>query len=139
MMQKILIDSDVCLDFITGRKPYAGRANKLFWTIENSSVSAVVSPESFSNMFYILQKFHSASAITSELSSLRTLVDITDLSGEMIDWTLNAEWKDFEDAIQYQSAVHTNCDAIVTRNTSDFKKSSLPVFTPFEFLEHFEE
>lgn len=134
MSQKILIDSDICLDFITGRKPHFNHAEKLFWEIENTVFSGFVSPESFSNMFYILRSFYPASKIITKLKNLHSIVDVAIFTSTVIDSALNSEWADFEDAIQYHSAVETGCDAIITRNTADFKNSEIPVYTAYGFL-----
>jgi predicted nucleic acid-binding protein len=134
MTQKILIDSDVCLDFLTGRKPHHNYAQKLFWNIENSELSAFVSPESFSNMFYVLRKFYSPQKIISHLKNLRSFVTIAVFSPKVIDSALDSGWNDFEDAIQYYSALESECNAIITRNTSDFKKSEIPVYTAYNYL-----
>lgn len=134
MTQKILIDSNVCLDFITGRKPHHNYAQKLFWTVEDRKLKAFVSPESFSNMFYVLRKFHPAKKIISHLKNLRSLVSVSVFSPTVIDSALDSNWNDFEDAIQYYCAVESECNAIVTRNTSDFKESEIPVFTAYGYL-----
>src|SRR5699024_2915105 len=46
-LMKILIDSDVCLDLLTGRKPHHYSANKLFNEIDETDLTAFVSPDSF--------------------------------------------------------------------------------------------
>ena len=137
VLMKILIDSDVCIDFLTGRAPHFTYAQKLFWKAENKQLDAVVSPESFSNIFYVLRKFCPAVNIITKLSEMRSLVGVTDLKGSVIDQALDAGWSDFEDAIQYFYAIDSSCEAIITRNARDYKKAKLQVFTPFEFIEQF--
>ena len=44
------------------------------------------------------------------------------------------EVSDFEDAVMIESAIRYETDCIVTRNVKDYSKSSLPVFTPKEFI-----
>jgi len=56
------------------------------------------------------------------------------LDGVLIEKGLNSEFSDFEDSLQYFSALRTNCDIIITRNGKDFKKSQIPIMTPDEFL-----
>lgn len=134
---KILIDSDVCIDFLTGRSPHFAYAQKLFWKAENKQLDVVVSPESFSNIFYVLRKFYTAEQITPKLTEMRLLVELEDLSGSVIDQALNAGWSDFENAIQHFYAIESSCEAIITRNFRDYKKAKIHVITPFEFLEQF--
>lgn len=132
--KKILIDSDVCLDFITGRQPFTIAAQEMFAKIEGKNIEGLVSPHSFSNMFYILNRSYEASTIIKELKKLRTLITVGRLTGNEIDLALNAGWKDFEDAIQYHCAKENGCDAIITRNAADYKTSNLQVLSPSEFL-----
>lgn len=134
---KILIDSDVCIDFLTGRAPHFTYAQKLFWKAEEKQLDAVVSPESFSNIFYVLRKFYTVELIVTKLSKMRSLVEVENLRGSAIDQALVAGWSDFEDAIQHFYAIDSSCEAIITRNTRDYKKAKLQVFTPFEFIEQF--
>ena len=51
---------------------------------------------------------------------------------------LNSSWKDFEDAVQHESALQIAADYIVTRNSDDFKSSFIEVLSPHDFLTHFE-
>lgn len=131
---KILIDSDVCLDFITGRQPYFNDAKRLFWEVEKEVLHGVISPESFSNMYYVLCRFHPPAKVIRQLKTLRSIISVGMLAGTVIDQALDSGWNDFEDAIQHFCAVEAGCDAIVTRNTRDFGKSELPVKTPSEIL-----
>jgi predicted nucleic acid-binding protein len=69
------------------------------------------------------------------LSELNEWTDIIDVSKEVIKKALKSEFKDFEDAIQYNCAKSINkIDFIVTRDTKDYKTSSLPILTPKEAL-----
>ena len=131
---KILIDSDVCLDLLTGREPYFNTAKKLFWKIEDTEVVGLVSPDSFSNIFYVLRKYYKRTTIISKLKGLRELISVAHLSDQHVDKALDAEWTDFEDAMQYFCAREANCSSIITRNGDDYASSNLPVFTPKGFL-----
>lgn len=130
---KILIDSDVCLDLLTGREPFYDNAKRLFEEIESTNLQAIVSPDSFSNMFYILHKDYSSQKITNKLKGLRTLILVAPLFDKIIDLALNANWKDFEDAIQYYYAKGNNCDCIITRNTKDFSNHHFPYLSLLNF------
>jgi predicted nucleic acid-binding protein len=131
---KILIDSDVCLDFITGRKPFHQPADELLSKVENTGLTAIISPHSFSNMFYIFNQKYEAAKVINQLKNLRDIMDVGHLATPEIDGALNSGWNDFEDAIQYHCAKENACDAIITRNRKDFTESTLPILSPAEFL-----
>ena len=134
-MKKILIDSDVCLDSITGRYPYSIEAGQLLQSVEDRTMIGFISAESFSNMFYILRKLSSASKAIEQIKHLRSIVHVGHLKESTVDRALSSGWNDFEDALQHFCAVENSCDAIVTRNRSDFIQSEIPVYTPLEILD----
>lgn len=67
-----------------------------------------------------------------ELSEMTEIVDVTKT---VIKKSLKSDFKDFEDAIQYNCALTiSKIDFIVTRDSKNFKKSSLPVMNPQEAM-----
>ena len=136
-MEKILIDSDICLDSITARLPYQKEADQLFEYIEEGMLTGIISAESFSNIFYILRKLSSSEMAIQQIKNLRLLVNVGIIQASTIDQALKSGWTDFEDALQYFCAKENMCDAIVTRNKSDFKKSDIPVLSPTEIIERY--
>src|SRR6056297_597899 len=111
-MDKILIDSDVCLDSFTVRYPFNVEADKLLLMVEDSLVQGIVSAESFSNMHYVLRKFSSSQTSFELLNQLKMIVSIGIVDSEVVTQALQSGWNDLEDAIQYYCAVKESCDAI---------------------------
>jgi len=133
-MDKILIDSDVCLDSFTVRYPFNVEADKLLLMVEDSLVQGIVSAESFSNMHYVLRKFSSSQTSFELLNQLKMIVSIGIVDSEVVTQALQSGWNDLEDAIQYYCAVKESCDAIITRNTKDYTLSEIPVYNPSDWL-----
>ena len=48
---------------------------------------------------------------------------------------MDSDWNDFEDSVQYNSSLSFSADYIITRNPKDFVHSTIPVYTPTEFLQ----
>ena len=69
------------------------------------------------------------------LLSVSRFVSVLDLRSQTVIEMLSSEWKDYEDATQYKTAILAEADCIITRNKKDFSKSSLPIYTVSEFLE----
>ena len=130
----VLIDSDVCLDLLTGRHPFFNAAKELFARAENNHIDAVVSADSFINVLYILGTEYSDQVVLNKMKVLRSLITIGGITERAIDFGLQSGWKDIEDAVQNYCAVHSGCETILTRNTADFKHSGLDVYTPPQFL-----
>jgi predicted nucleic acid-binding protein len=134
VMKKILIDSDICLDAITGRILFERESAKILQYSEDNVINGLVSAESFSNMFYVLRKLSSSDKAIRQLTNLRRIVTVGEITMAVIDQALRSEWSDFEDAIQYFCALESGCDAIVSRNRYDFRYSGLPVYNPTELI-----
>ena len=134
-MIHILSDTDIILDVITGRLPYAVDSSTLFTLIEEGKIRSSASSLSFSNMYYVLRKYASHQRVVPRLQELAEILGILNVDESMIKQALQSGFKDFEDAIQYQAALSVpDISVIVTRNIKDYKLAGLPVMAPETFL-----
>jgi hypothetical protein len=94
-------------------------------------IKIYISAVSYNNIYYVLRQSLKNNATIKLLAELADMTEITDVTSKVIRQPLKTDFKDYEDAIQYYCALNiSNIDFIVTRNTKDFKESSLPVLTP---------
>ena len=133
-MHRLFLDSDIILDLFAKRAPFYISAAHLFTLLEQREAEGFTSPIVFANLHYILKKLKSTEIAMKRLRQLRTLVGVLPVDEQVIDLALNSHFKDFEDAIQHQSALRQNLDFILTRNTKDYKRSQIPVMTAEEYL-----
>lgn len=134
-MTDLFIDTDVILDFLIDRKPFSREAAIIFTLIEQKKLKGFSSSLTFSNLYYVLRKIESHNRVISKLDSLSKMVRILKVEEQTIKNALASGFPDFEDSIQYFSAVNSKkIDVIITRNIKDFKKSEIPVMTPGDFL-----
>ena len=132
-MRNLFLDTNVVIDFLADRKPFSLDAAKLFDLSVSKEASIYISAVSYNNIYYILRQSLSESATMKLLNALAGMSEILDVTKAVIEQALKSEFKDFEDAIQYYCALSLpKMECIVTRNTKDFKKSSLAVMTPGE-------
>ena len=69
------------------------------------------------------------------LRKLKLIVQVLSLDEKIVGLSLNDnDFKDYEDALQYFTALENGVDAIITRNLKDFQKAKLPVMTASQFL-----
>lgn len=136
--QKILIDTNICIDAIENRKPFDFFALKILDYAEKRKINGFVSAHSFDTLFYILVQNSPRSNVYRAIDGLRKVVSVAPVTQTVIDEALELKWPDFEDAIHYRAAIAAGCDAIVTRNPADFKKSELEVVTPRQLLNDLE-
>jgi len=134
-MSRLLIDTNVVLDLLAKREPFYKSAAQIFSLADKNKLKLSISSLTFANMNYVLSRLKLASQVIEVLRQFRVLVKILSLTDKIIDLALNdSKFKDFEDGLQYYSAIENNQDLIITRDLKDFKKSKIPVMTPEEYI-----
>ena len=132
-MTKLFLDTNIVIDLLEKREPYCYDAVRLFSMAYNKQVSLLVSPMTYATASYLLSK-HSVEEVRSLLSDLRGLTQVTTANEQTVDDALISQFKDFEDALQYCSALQAQAEVILTRNGKDFTNSKIPVMTAGEYL-----
>jgi predicted nucleic acid-binding protein len=132
---KIFLDTDVALDHLADRQPFAEYAHRLFALAEKAEITLCLSALSFSNLYYILRKLVGHGEALALLGKLKQLVRVSAVGEAEIQSALANSFKDFEDAIQHFTAkAEGDVSAIITRNKADYAGSEIPVLSPDEFL-----
>ena len=133
-MTKIFLDTNVVLDFILRRDGFAEDAAMIFDLGERKKLKLTLSSLSVNNIDCIVSKIESKKKSRQIIIKLLSLVEILSVDETTIKKAAMSEFKDFEDAIQNFCAEDEGLNHIITRNLKDYKKSSLSVLTPKEFL-----
>ncbi len=133
-MEKVFVDTDVCLDLLSGRMPFNKPAEILFSLADNNKIKIFVSAISFSNIDYVLLSQYSAVHSRQLIAKFKTLVHVLAVDSKTIDLALASNFDDFEDAIQYSCAIENSISTIITRNIKDYKKATISILTPETFL-----
>ena len=132
---KIFLDTDVALDHLGDRQPFAEYAHRLFALAETGELTISVSALSFSNLYYILRKLKGHTDALALLGKLKLLTRVSAVTDAEINSALSSSFKDFEDAIQHFAAKSEGgISAIVTRNKADYSTSEIANLSPEEFL-----
>lgn len=138
-MKHYFVDTNVVIDMLADREGFAEAASCLFDAAGRGEIKVSVCALSFSTIYYILRRSIGREQSIKYLSQLTEYVSVASVDENMIYQALQSGFPDFEDAIQYYSALNCgNIEAIVTRNTRDFTHSSLPVKTPQEVCDSFD-
>lgn len=134
-MHSVLIDTDVILDFLYDRKPFAKFATEILNLCEEKKIHGYTTPVIICNVYYLLRKTSKHQLIVEKIKQLLSIIEIIQMNKEVVLDALNSEFKDFEDGLQNFSAVQNGTISIIlTRNIKDFKKSDLSVLTPEMYL-----
>lgn len=134
-MQKIFLDTNIVIDFLGERANFYQPAAKILTLADQKKIEIYTSPTSISNTYYLLSRFENTKIALEKIRKFKVLCSISMMDDEVIEKAINSNFKDFEDAMQYFSALASNCDLIVTRNEKDFKNALLPVLNGESYLE----
>lgn len=135
-MKKVFLDTNVVVDLLDKREPFCEDAVRLFTLAYKKKVELFISALTYSTAAYLLRK-HGKEEVRLLLGNLRRLSEVAKIGESEVDDALSSAFEDFEDALQYYSAVSKKVDVIVTRNQKDFANSKIPVLSPNEFLQSF--
>ncbi len=133
-MKNIFLDTDVILDLLLEREPFYYGAMIVFEKAENNEINLFTSATCFANLFYILRKAYNFIQVYRILNNLKISLKILSVDSNIISLALLTNAADFENYVQYYTALNNKMDIILTRNTKNYKLSKIPVMTPEEFL-----
>ena len=134
---RILIDTNVLIDYVTSREPYTKTANTIMDQCINEQIEGYIAIHSILNMFYILRKVMTdTSERRKQLEDLTEFLNMVEIDSAMMLRALhNEKFTDFEDCLQSECATKVHADYIVTRNEKDFIHSTVKAISPEKFLE----
>ena len=133
-MEKVFVDTDIVLDLLSEREPFYTYSAYLFSEADLGKTKISVSSLSFSNLNYILSKQYSPDQARKKLLKFKTLVTVLAVTDKVVELALSSDFRDFEDGLQYFTAVENNLKTFLTRNLKDYKTAEISVMTAEEFL-----
>lgn len=133
-MINLFLDTNVLIDLIDKREPFYNDIAIIASMAENKKFKMSASSLSFVNAVYVISRNIEEKLVLDALKKFRIICDVSNIDEIVIDKSLISNFNDFDDAVQYFSALHHKSDIILTRNKKDFKNSEIPIMTPVEFL-----
>ncbi len=135
-MKKLFIDTNIVIDLLSRREPFFEEAASLFSLADKNEIELYVSSLTIANTSYTLLRQMPSNKAKSILRKLRLIMHILPLDDKIIGLALNDEtFSDFEDGLQYFTAIENGQELIISRNLKDFKNAKLPVMTAGQFIE----
>lgn len=133
---RILVDTNIIIDALTGREPFREATEQVFLIAANRAEDMYITASSVTDIYYLVRKhLHSTEQskdVMSKLCELFYILDVT--SGDCMD-ALASEIKDYEDAVVACCAYRSQIDYIVTRNIKDYAASKVQAISPEKFVE----
>ncbi len=133
---RLLIDTNVVLDFLGSNKGFEDDAETIFKLALDDKAIELVSASAITDIYYILKRDDKDNnSVRERFASFRRYIHILPVTEENIDKAFSRNWKDFEDAVQYTVAEANDVDYIITRNVKDFEETEVPSMTPKDFIQ----
>nr|WP_246276634.1 PIN domain-containing protein [Microcoleus asticus] len=129
-----MLDTNIILDIALERQPFFGESEQVLSLVEQGEVEGYISASTFSDLYYIIRKAKGRDSTLEFLRYIATFCQVATVDNSVISMALTCNFKDFEDAIQYSSAVINLIDAIVTRNPRDFPVTIPRIVTPNQLI-----
>lgn len=134
-MDKVLIDTDVILDFFFDIEPFAEYSAQVIGLCEINKIKGFVTPVIFSNVYYLLRQTARHDKVIDNLKQLLMITDVLLMDKEVVSNAINSGFKDFEDSLQNFAAMKNGeINVILTRNLKDYSKSEIAVLTPESYI-----
>ena len=132
---KVLLDTNVILDFVLERQPWFIDSEEIIYLAEQNKITAYISASTISDIYYILRKIKGKELALEFIKNIISICRVANVTEDVISMALNTNFNDFEDAIQYSTGVINKLDIILTRNIKDFPVRKPKILTPSQFLQ----
>lgn len=131
---KLFVDTNVVIDVLARREQFYDASSAILTMLEKDQAEGFISAISFNSIHYILRKHSGKVKADNAIRALLSVFNIATLDKRILTRTIESWFNDFEDGIQFFSAIRCNADYLISRNVRDFPHDDIPVLTPEEFL-----
>jgi predicted nucleic acid-binding protein len=135
---RAFVDTNVLLDVLANRRPFYENAARIWTLAESGKIEALISVISFNNVYYVVRRVSDRKTAEQALQLMRNVFVAVPLTVQILSQAIDAGFSDFEDAIQFHSAVHSGAERIITRDVDHFPVADIPVISPAAFLASWE-
>lgn len=134
----VLVDTNVVLDVLLAREPFAGSATALFALVDEGHVDGVLGATTVTTVLYLTARARGSVVARHIVDDLLALFDVASVDGFVLRRALALDAQDYEDAVNHEAGANAGASLVVTRDATGFASLELPAFTPDEFLAWFD-
>ena len=136
---KVFIDTNIFLDILCRREQFVDDALSIFDMAVDDRIELLISDLSIANIKYITRKEIPTDKFYTLIQTFRPIFSIVPLGADVVDRAISLKANDFEDALQYFSAVQAGADCLITRNIKDFGFAMMEVLDSSTFLARYND
>lgn len=129
-MRRILLDVNLILDVLLDRQPHAEAASLVWEAVETGCAEGLLSAHAVTTIHYLNARATKAATARDTTTALLSVFSVAPVDQAVLGEATALGWSDFEDAVTAAAARAARCDALVTRNRADFRRSPVRVLTP---------
>jgi predicted nucleic acid-binding protein len=129
-MRKILFDTNVILDVLLDRQPYAQASAGVWSLVEIGAAKGLVAAHAVTTIHYLVRKSLGDTRANRTVGLILKVFSVAPVTGVTIQEALDLRLGDFEDAVTAAAARAIGCDWIVTRDLKGFRGSQVRAITP---------
>jgi len=129
-MMRLLFDTNVVLDVLLDRQPYAEASAAAWAAVESGKAEGLVAAHAVTTIHYLIRKEMGAVKAKRIVSAILRVFGIAVVDGAVVQEALQLSFSDFEDAVTAAAARLAGCDCIVTRDPKGFRGSPVRSLTP---------
>jgi predicted nucleic acid-binding protein len=133
-LPRLLLDTNVLLDVVLRRAPWAADAARVLDIIARGLAQGFVASHAITTVHYIIERDVDRNTAASAVADLLEALDVVALESSDFHRALAMNLADFEDAVQVAACLRVGADYLVTRNERDFKGTIVITRTPAEFI-----
>lgn len=135
---KIFLDANILVSVLNKEYPLFTITSRIVSLADNPKFTVFTSPVCLAIAFYFVEKKHTSILAKKKISILCEHINIADANKNTVLQALkNPAVNDFEDGLEYYSAVENKCDCIITEDIDDFYFSKIEVIRSEDFFEKY--
>lgn len=135
---KLFLDANILVSVLNKEYPLFTYSARILSLCDNRNYAVYTSPICLAIAFYFAEKKFGAKLAKQKISLLANNIHITDVGKEAVVQALeNKKINDFEDGLEYYSALKSKCDIIITEDVKDFYFSAAEVIRAKDFMEKY--
>lgn len=133
---KVFLDANILVSVLNKEYPHFTYAARVLSLTEDSDFELYTSPICLAIAFYFAEKKCGRSHAKNKIGILSKKIKIADADKSVVQKAVDDRAVgDFEDGLEYYSALKAGCKWLITEDSSDFHFSKIPVMTARQFLE----